>query len=252
MRDNFHLYRASLPPDQHREPPNQQRYQELLSHMQGYQHECSRFCPCNRVATQLSYLGRLFSHRGGGSCRILCFGLGSLEENGAGGPTFNLGAIKRHIVAGHVAARLQRLAAKKDSPATTTAAAYDGMHLFFDDPAYTARDRSFVRKCLPTVLDPAGPAISIGMANPALGQPQSFSQINSNTLVLAVHPEFPVRQLVMEMCTPAAMLWSDHMDSPLETTYDIESFYVRLRPDEPAGPATGGNLHSLLVPGTPM
>lgn len=250
MRLNFYLSRPASPSA---ERSDQECYkEELLLRIDECDHDCTDFCPCSQLGTQIpSLLPRLF-RSGSGPCRIVCFGLGPLEDTGVGqrSPAFNQAAIQRHVIAGHIAGRLQKLAA---SEAARNGVAPGEIELVFDDPAYTARDWSLIKQCMPVFFNPKGPVIHILRVTPTLGLPQGYCDINSNTLVLAVRPAFPVRQLVMEMCTPAAMLWSDHgFDGPPETAHDIESFYLGLRPDEHAGPATGGNLHRLLVPGTPM
>lgn len=126
---------------------------------------------------------------------------GRWKENGAGGPTFNQDTIRRHVVAGHITVGLQRLAAKKAAPATPIAAAYDGMQLFFDDPAYTVRDRSAIKECLSAVLDPDCPAIPIGTTNSAFWQPRSFSKTASN-------PSLCLRQRQSRGSDGSARAWS--------------------------------------------
>lgn len=71
---------------------------------------------------------------------------------------------------------------------------------FAQDPAYTEIDKAVLQSTGITVLD----------------DPRAFLEVDEASFIVSVGPDVPVRQIVIDIARPAAMIW-DKVKSPEET-----------------------------------
>ncbi|KAL2816256.1 hypothetical protein BJX63DRAFT_420013 [Aspergillus granulosus] len=75
-----------------------------------------------------------------------------------------------------------------------------GIKCYAQDPAYTDVDDEILRSLDITLLD----------------DPKGFLEIDDETLVFSVSPNVPVKQVVADVCWPAAMIWNTVMPEEKE------------------------------------
>lgn len=73
------------------------------------------------------------------------------------------------------------------------------LETFVQDPLYTERDISVLRRMGLKVVD----------------DPHGFLAIDGQTLVISISPKKPVRQIVADIAKPAMMIWARVSDTPL-------------------------------------
>ncbi|OAA53289.1 hypothetical protein ISF_08903 [Cordyceps fumosorosea ARSEF 2679] len=113
--------------------------------------------------------------------KVVCFDLGGLDPRTLHGEFFDW---MRRSATQHAAALTM---------AKTLSEAQGGVEAkcYTQDPAYTSVDEQLLA----------------GLGFEVLGDPKGFLEVDESTLVFAVQPKMPVRQIVADLAKPAAMVW---------------------------------------------
>jgi hypothetical protein len=104
--------------------------------------------------------------------KIVCFGLGTMEMPGE----MSANNFLQHAIIKSIADALG-----------------GNVPVFLQDPAYTGNDTNLVS----------------GLGMTVVNDPKGFLQVDTQTLVVAVHPDIPLRQVIADLAEPAAMIWKD-------------------------------------------
>ncbi|KAJ0416955.1 hypothetical protein BJY00DRAFT_303772 [Aspergillus carlsbadensis] len=135
--------------------------------------------------------------------KIVAFGLGTLT--GLENEFHSSRALAQHAALGSMVdvlakRRLQSSPNQTPTPNDTTSSTNAGIKVYVQDPAYTDVDISLLHSLGITPLD----------------DPKGFLEIDAETLVFSVSPNVPVKQVVADVCWPAAMIWNTVMPEEKE------------------------------------
>jgi hypothetical protein len=124
--------------------------------------------------------------------KIVCFGLGGLSDPSAGPE----GLVKLARGDG-----LPRRAAMTQHAAAITMAAVlgkrfgtDPLPIIVQDPDYTLADKKLLAEVGIEVVDGCGSL--------------AFTHVDDKSVVLSIHPNIPVKQVVADIARPAVMIWN--------------------------------------------
>lgn len=129
--------------------------------------------------------------------KIIGFGLGRIDVPDMLTDTDNEHGARRcnvqHAAMLTLAAECRRAQSTAESPAPE-------ILCYVQDPAYTDVEKEVLT--------------SNGLI--PVDDPKGFLEIDANTLVISIHPNVPVRQIVADVQWPAAMIWNDVKDETEE------------------------------------
>jgi hypothetical protein len=127
--------------------------------------------------------------------KIVAFGLGTLT--GLEDEFHSARALAQHAALGSMVEVLGKRRAQHNNPSPNTTS---NIRVYVQDPAYTDVDIALLH--------------SIGIT--PLDDPKGFLEIDAETLVFSVSPNVPVKQVVADVCWPAAMIWNTVMPEEKE------------------------------------
>ncbi|KAL3492343.1 hypothetical protein BJX62DRAFT_203230 [Aspergillus germanicus] len=127
--------------------------------------------------------------------KIVAFGLGTLT--GLEDEFHSARALAQHAALGSMVEVLGKRRAQQNNPSPNTTS---NIKVYVQDPAYTDVDIALLH--------------SIGIT--PLDDPKGFLEIDAETLVFSVSPNVPVKQVVADVCWPAAMIWNTVMPEEKE------------------------------------
>jgi hypothetical protein len=102
--------------------------------------------------------------------KIVCFGLGTMAQPHG----MSAGSFLQHAIIKSIADALG-----------------GNVPIFLQDPAYTGNDTNLLS----------------GLGMTVVNDPKAFLQVDTQTLVVAVAPDIPLRQIIADLAEPAAMIW---------------------------------------------
>ncbi|KAH8745944.1 hypothetical protein BGZ57DRAFT_773060 [Hyaloscypha finlandica] len=102
--------------------------------------------------------------------KIVCFGLGTMQQP----HDMSARSFLQHAIIKSIADALG-----------------GNVPIFLQDPAYTGNDTNLVS----------------GLGMTVVNDPKGFLQVDTQTLVVAVAPDIPLRQIIADLAEPAAMIW---------------------------------------------
>ncbi|OAR01716.1 hypothetical protein LLEC1_03255 [Akanthomyces lecanii] len=122
--------------------------------------------------------------------KIVCFGLGRLDDWTKTTRETLATSVERAAVQ-HAAAltMAETLTAKQDREVKAGGV----VRCYTQEPAYADTEKALLAKLSFTVLE----------------DPKGFLEVDEHTLVFSVIPNVPVRQIVTDMASPAAMVWNE-------------------------------------------
>ncbi|KAL2844466.1 hypothetical protein BJX68DRAFT_243046 [Aspergillus pseudodeflectus] len=131
--------------------------------------------------------------------KIVAFGLGTLT--GLEDEFHSSRALAQHAALGSMVEVLGRRRLQQNNPSQIPSTnTTSNIKVYAQDPAYTDVDIALLH--------------SIGIT--PLDDPKGFLEIDAETLVFSVSPNVPVKQVVADVCWPAAMIWNTVMPEEKE------------------------------------
>lgn len=156
-------------------------FQELQAIFEAGAREWEQSDDCRRLRNALE---RIPSSTLNGISRIVAFACSTMAYNGS--PCQNP-SIAQHGMVLTIRDFLQRKSGSR-------------IRCFAQDPAYTEIDKAVLQYTGITVLD----------------DPRAFLEVDEASFIVSIGPDVPIRQVVLDIARPAAMIW-DKVKSPEET-----------------------------------